>query len=226
MVTGNLTLHPSGIVDPFVGGVEGRCYLWHFHSGCCKYAFLAVSGHWSFCSLILEVSQWPDKDIFKCLAPKIRLFFFFLPHRAASGILVPQPGIKSVPPAVKEWNFSHWTAREVPGGIFFFFFLVFWNFPVDAISDTAAPERAKTKATVCVSASSTTRSTRVHNSKFLEDEVPAAHPGTSQPLQECELLPAQLWWSWGMEGGSWFTHTACLRKMSSLFLHQALPRLL
>ena len=122
MVTGNLTLHPSGIVDPFVGGVEGRCYLWHFHSGCCKYAFLAVSGHWSFCSLILEVSQWPDKDIFKCLAPKIRLFFFFLPHRAASGILVPQPGIKSVPPAVKEWNFSHWTAREVPGGIFFFFF--------------------------------------------------------------------------------------------------------
>ena len=27
-------------------------------------------------------------------------FFFFLPHRAACGILVPQPGIKPVPPAL------------------------------------------------------------------------------------------------------------------------------
>lgn len=55
---------------------------------------------------------------------------------------------------------------------------------------------------------------------------PHAHPGTSQPFQERELLSPQLWWSWGMEGGGRFTDTACLRKMSSLFLHQALPRLL
>ena len=27
VVTGNLILHSSGIVDLFVGGVEGRCYL-------------------------------------------------------------------------------------------------------------------------------------------------------------------------------------------------------
>ncbi|CAN0357368.1 unnamed protein product, partial [Rangifer tarandus platyrhynchus] len=42
----------------------------------------------------------------------------------------------------------------------------------NAIREAAATEKAKTEATVCVSASSTTRSTRVHNAGFLEDEVP------------------------------------------------------
>ena len=32
------------------------------------YSFLC--GHWSFCSVISVVSQWPDKDFLKCLAPK------------------------------------------------------------------------------------------------------------------------------------------------------------
>ena len=32
----------------------------------------------------------------------------------ACGILVPRPGIKHVPPAVKVWSPNHWTAREFP----------------------------------------------------------------------------------------------------------------
>ena len=32
----------------------------------------------------------------------------------ACGLLVPQTGIKPVPPAVEVWSLNHWTAREVP----------------------------------------------------------------------------------------------------------------
>ena len=32
----------------------------------------------------------------------------------ACGILVHQPGIEPVPPAVEAWSPNHWTAREVP----------------------------------------------------------------------------------------------------------------
>ena len=32
----------------------------------------------------------------------------------AYGILVPQPGIKPVSPALEAWRLNHWTAREVP----------------------------------------------------------------------------------------------------------------
>ena len=32
----------------------------------------------------------------------------------ACGILVPQPGIESGPPAVEVWSLNHWTAREAP----------------------------------------------------------------------------------------------------------------
>ena len=31
----------------------------------------------------------------------------------AGRILVPQPGIKPVPPAVEVWSLNHWTIREV-----------------------------------------------------------------------------------------------------------------
>ena len=40
------------------------------------------------------------------------LFFFWLCHKAY-GVLVPQSGIESVPPALKVQSFNHWTAREV-----------------------------------------------------------------------------------------------------------------
>ena len=41
------------------------------------------------------------------------LFFFWL-HRVACRILVPQPGMEPVPPALGDWSLNHWTSREVP----------------------------------------------------------------------------------------------------------------
>ena len=40
--------------------------------------------------------------------------FVCLPRHAACSILVPQPGMEPVPPAVEVWSLNHWTAREVP----------------------------------------------------------------------------------------------------------------
>ena len=44
----------------------------------------------------------------------VPISFFFLPHRMACRILVPQPGIKPTPPALEAWSLNHWMAREVP----------------------------------------------------------------------------------------------------------------
>ena len=46
-------------------------------------------------------------------------FFFFWPHCIIFMILVPQPGIEPVSPALGVWNLNHWTAREVPQPLFF-----------------------------------------------------------------------------------------------------------
>ena len=45
----------------------------------------------------------------------------FWPDHETYGILVPRPGIGAVPPCIEVQSLSHWTAREVPGPIFFFF---------------------------------------------------------------------------------------------------------
>ena len=50
---------------------------------------------------------------------KSKFFFFFWPCREACGILVTQPGIEHVPPAVEVWSLNHWIAREVPKSKFF-----------------------------------------------------------------------------------------------------------
>ena len=42
------------------------------------------------------------------------LLFIFWPCQVACGILVPQPGIKPVPTALRSWSLNHQTAREVP----------------------------------------------------------------------------------------------------------------
>ena len=42
-------------------------------------------------------------------------FIFFVAYK----ILVPRPGIKPVPPALKARSFNHWTTREVPLTSFF-----------------------------------------------------------------------------------------------------------
>ena len=43
----------------------------------------------------------------------VRMYVFRL-RRMICGILVPQPGIKPMPPAVEVWSLNHWTTREVP----------------------------------------------------------------------------------------------------------------
>ena len=40
--------------------------------------------------------------------------YLFWPHHVGCGILVPQPGIKSMPPAVGAWSLNHWTTRTSP----------------------------------------------------------------------------------------------------------------
>ena len=37
----------------------------------------------------------------------------------AHGILVPQPGIEPMPPALEVWSLNHWTTREVSRSFFF-----------------------------------------------------------------------------------------------------------
>ena len=54
--------------------------------------------------------------------------FSFRPHCAKCGILVPQPGIKPVPPALGVQNLNHWTAREVPIFRGVFCFVLFFKF--------------------------------------------------------------------------------------------------
>ena len=39
--------------------------------------------------------------------------FGFWPSYLACGILVPQPGIKSMHTVLGEWSVNHWTTREV-----------------------------------------------------------------------------------------------------------------
>ena len=41
-------------------------------------------------------------------------FFIFWPCLKACRILVPWPGIKTMPPALGAWSLNHWTTREVP----------------------------------------------------------------------------------------------------------------
>ena len=43
----------------------------------------------------------------------ISFLFFFWPHCAACGMLVPQPGIEPMPPALGAQSLNHWTTREV-----------------------------------------------------------------------------------------------------------------
>ena len=42
------------------------------------------------------------------------MFSFFWLHPMAYGILVPQPGIKLMPPSLEAQSLNPWTARKVP----------------------------------------------------------------------------------------------------------------
>ena len=54
--------------------------------------------------------------------------FIFCPRRmwyVARGILVPRPGMEPALPALEAQSLNHWTAREVPVLLFFFFLNIF-----------------------------------------------------------------------------------------------------
>ena len=44
----------------------------------------------------------------------IMIFFFFLAALCGMRIIVPQPGVEPVPPALGVISLNHWTTREVP----------------------------------------------------------------------------------------------------------------
>ena len=102
------------------------------HSECCLFILFmvsfAVQKLWSFLRSHLfififitpvggskKILLWfTEFSAFVC--NNFILFYFILIfwlHCVACGILVPWPGIESVPPAVEAWSPNHWTAREV-----------------------------------------------------------------------------------------------------------------
>ena len=98
-----LSIFPSTLADSVTicwrtKATEGRSARWRntvVISATCE----KTGSLWSLCC------QPPDKD----LSPLsiICLFIYFWPHHAACRILVPQPGIKSVPPAVGAQSHNH-----------------------------------------------------------------------------------------------------------------------
>ena len=69
------------------------------------------------------VHRWPTISWSQGGSPTLSvrtfLFLFFWLHHVACGILVPQPGIEPMPPALEEWSLNHWTAQEVPKAFHF-----------------------------------------------------------------------------------------------------------
>ena len=56
--------------------------------------------------------------------PFIYLFFFFWLSHTACEILIPQPGIKPVPPTLGAQHSNHWTTREAPPFIYLTIMLI------------------------------------------------------------------------------------------------------
>ena len=59
-------------------------------------------------------NHWTTREFpARCILIIIINFFFFGCAAQLVGILVPQPGVEPVPPAVEARSLNHWTAREV-----------------------------------------------------------------------------------------------------------------
>ena len=71
------------------------------------------------CPLPNKIDNSSGHDSTKIIFILTNLFFFSLPCCMAYGILVPQSGIKPVPPALEAQSLNHWTAREVPTNLYF-----------------------------------------------------------------------------------------------------------
>ena len=64
------------------------------------------------------VYQSSIKELLWAFLYNIKRIFFWL-HHMACGILVPQPRIRPMPPAVKAQSLNHWTGRKIWGFLFF-----------------------------------------------------------------------------------------------------------
>ena len=64
--------------------------------------------------VFLEICLYFLVSSFFSSAFTFSFLFVFRPYHLACGILVPQPGIKPVPPALEVWSLNHCTARKVP----------------------------------------------------------------------------------------------------------------
>ena len=63
-----------------------------------------------------NLAKW---NLIACISNRLEFFFFFWMCYAAFRILVPWPGIKPLPPALRAQSLNHWTAREVSHGLEF-----------------------------------------------------------------------------------------------------------
>ena len=71
-----------------------------------------------------------------CSVDFILCFSIFIFGCVACGVLVPQPGIEPVPPALEAWSLSHWTSGEIPH--FKLLSLFLWNTWAGTISNKNA----------------------------------------------------------------------------------------
>ena len=83
-----------------------------------SWSHLFKKGMWMVWSLCPYIS----KDCFLLWSytkHSMAFFFFFCLRPAACRILVPQPGIKPMPPAMEAQSLNHWTTRDVPNMAYF-----------------------------------------------------------------------------------------------------------
>ena len=80
---------------------------------CCRYVRYS-EGEVAQSALLEEVDVRPTRNLLPCHYAAFFFFLIFWSCSLACRILVPQPGIKPVPPAVEMQHLNHWTAREVP----------------------------------------------------------------------------------------------------------------
>ena len=74
-----------------------------------------------------------------------QVFFFFI---TSCGILLPWPGMESVPPTMDAENLNHWTAREIPVYAFwdYIFFKVGHLHPAKNVEETEEHRVRNTKS--------------------------------------------------------------------------------
>ena len=107
----------------------GFWYIYHIWGFCSDYLSCDLGGclFWvglrekKFCFLLFIMDFFFCINFFFLLCLKILFLciyfyflFIFLPHLEACRILVPLPGIETMPPTVKAQSSSHRSTREVP----------------------------------------------------------------------------------------------------------------